>query len=500
MSANPQVASSDKGAGKKGSTGDGVDVAAAPAQQVASVRIERVPDHWFEFAMAAAVIVDTFGAEQGGGSGSGSGSGAGSGAGSGSGSGSGAGSGAGATAAGVASSPRHGDHAAKMLRQAQDLPPPAQSALGALAQHLATFNLTRVLRGAGALLECFTRLRLVSHLRMLSVDRLAAFRIPCQHARERYHAARSRGVRVHGTRWARAHRCWRECADIDARPCLHVLMWQSTGQRHGSLLWLLSHCRTPFGARCLADWLRRPLHSRAKIEARLEAVAELAGLGTSPHHVGDGEGDDTRAADQGAPYCMLELLEVMGELPDLEKGYACVAVQRRPSCVRKKRRLSLRWCPCRLTRIIQCSCTPLEAASTLVVFQRVLSVLPDPAVVAAEVRCVAVPTAVGVSLLSANASPVLQIRSSLLRELLASVPGVRHPVAKFVGHIRPSVIDAASSGRKSSPSKAKLVRLKWGTISKRKPTAANAVGAGDVFTRAYERETFDKLTTARVSA
>lgn len=95
--------------------------------------------------------------------------------------------------------------------------------------------------------------------------------------------------------------------------------------------------------------------------------------------------------------------------------------------------------------------------------------------------------------------PAGQIRSPLLRELLASVPGVRRPVAKFVGHIRPSVIDAASSGRKSSPSKAKLVRLKWGTISKRKPTAANAVGAGDVFTRAYEREQFAELTKARVS-
>lgn len=45
----------------------------------------------------------------------------------------------------------------------------------------------------------------------------------------------------------------------------------------GSLLWVLDHCRTAMGGRMLRDWLSHPLLQRQPIEARLDAVEELAG-------------------------------------------------------------------------------------------------------------------------------------------------------------------------------------------------------------------------------
>lgn len=75
-----------------------------------------------------------------------------------------------------------------------------------------------------------------------------------------------------------------------------------------------------FGKRRLAQWIRRPLASKPDIEARTEAVAELAGVAV-PAAGGNQLGD----VSGGAPYCTLELLEVMAGLPDLEKGFVCGA-------------------------------------------------------------------------------------------------------------------------------------------------------------------------------
>ena len=49
-------------------------------------------------------------------------------------------------------------------------------------------------------------------------------------------------------------------------------------------------------------------------------MAELAGVAV-PAAGGNQLGD----ASGGAPYCTLELLEVMAGLPDLEKGFVCGA-------------------------------------------------------------------------------------------------------------------------------------------------------------------------------
>ena len=46
-----------------------------------------------------------------------------------------------------------------------------------------------------------------------------------------------------------------------------------------SLLWLLDHTRTPFGARLLRSWVAHPLRDAALIGERLDAVQELLAAG-----------------------------------------------------------------------------------------------------------------------------------------------------------------------------------------------------------------------------
>ncbi|MBR1658824.1 MAG: DNA mismatch repair protein MutS [Oscillospiraceae bacterium] len=50
-----------------------------------------------------------------------------------------------------------------------------------------------------------------------------------------------------------------------------------TGEKRGSLLWVLDQTKTPMGGRLLRSWVERPLLSPAVIRRRLNAVAELAG-------------------------------------------------------------------------------------------------------------------------------------------------------------------------------------------------------------------------------
>lgn len=54
-----------------------------------------------------------------------------------------------------------------------------------------------------------------------------------------------------------------------------MLVNSSTGQEKGSLLWLLNHTRTAFGARRLRHWVSHPLRIAAAITARLDAVQQL---------------------------------------------------------------------------------------------------------------------------------------------------------------------------------------------------------------------------------
>ncbi|KFM28546.1 DNA mismatch repair protein Msh3 [Auxenochlorella protothecoides] len=82
---------------------------------------------------------------------------------------------------------------------------------------------------------------------------------------------------------------------------LDVLVNSSTGQEKGSLLWLLNHTRTAFGARRLRHWVSHPLRIAAAITARLDAVQQLR------------EDDCTHAPLAALP-------GLLRSLPDLEKG------------------------------------------------------------------------------------------------------------------------------------------------------------------------------------
>ena len=168
------------------------------------------------------------------------------------------------------------------------------------------------------------------------------------HARQWDHTARFGGVQVGGRCCVLARLCFffaglipppththtqNTCvAEPKDNEALSVSLFlppcppQATRSARGSLLWLLSHCKTPFGSRLLAQWLRRPLINRTAIEARLDAVAELSGLSVAS------SGGNARPAQPGPPYCLLELLEFLPSLPDLERGCArlCLSV---PVCL-----------------------------------------------------------------------------------------------------------------------------------------------------------------------
>ena len=40
---------------------------------------------------------------------------------------------------------------------------------------------------------------------------------------------------------------------------LEIVANSTDGQLHGTLLWVMDHTSTPFGRRCLRQWITRPL-------------------------------------------------------------------------------------------------------------------------------------------------------------------------------------------------------------------------------------------------
>lgn len=62
--------------------------------------------------------------------------------------------------------------------------------------------------------------------------------------------------------------------DSSTRRNLELFSTLRSGERKGSLLWVLDDTRTAMGARLLRGWLERPLCRKDEIEARLDAVAE----------------------------------------------------------------------------------------------------------------------------------------------------------------------------------------------------------------------------------
>jgi len=63
--------------------------------------------------------------------------------------------------------------------------------------------------------------------------------------------------------------------DLTARRNLELTGTLRSGEKKGSLLWVLDKTKTPMGSRLLRAWLERPLLSPAAINRRLDAVGEL---------------------------------------------------------------------------------------------------------------------------------------------------------------------------------------------------------------------------------
>ena len=63
--------------------------------------------------------------------------------------------------------------------------------------------------------------------------------------------------------------------DYTARRNLELITSLRTGEKRGSLLWVLDHTKTAMGARLLKQWIERPLRSVPQIQSRQNAVAEL---------------------------------------------------------------------------------------------------------------------------------------------------------------------------------------------------------------------------------
>jgi DNA mismatch repair protein MutS len=63
--------------------------------------------------------------------------------------------------------------------------------------------------------------------------------------------------------------------DQNARANLELLQTLRSGEKKGSLLWVLDKTRTPMGKRLIKTWIVQPLVSPAEIDKRLNAVEEL---------------------------------------------------------------------------------------------------------------------------------------------------------------------------------------------------------------------------------
>ncbi len=69
--------------------------------------------------------------------------------------------------------------------------------------------------------------------------------------------------------------------DWATRRSLELTESQRTGEKKGSLLWVLDKTKTPMGGRLLRSWIERPLLSPVIIRRRLTAVNELYGNNTA---------------------------------------------------------------------------------------------------------------------------------------------------------------------------------------------------------------------------
>jgi len=104
---------------------------------------------------------------------------------------------------------------------------------------------------------------------------------------------------------------------------LEILFNQHTNAKEGSLLAIIDRTSTAFGRRRLMQWMRQPLMQKVEIEARLDAVEELARLASSD----DADATSTSASTSSGPYVpnvarkgLKHLIALLPQLPDLERG------------------------------------------------------------------------------------------------------------------------------------------------------------------------------------
>ena len=64
-------------------------------------------------------------------------------------------------------------------------------------------------------------------------------------------------------------------AGLTTRKSLELTESLRSGEKRGSLLWVLDKTKTPMGGRMLRAWVERPLLSPVAIKRRLSAVNEL---------------------------------------------------------------------------------------------------------------------------------------------------------------------------------------------------------------------------------
>jgi len=70
--------------------------------------------------------------------------------------------------------------------------------------------------------------------------------------------------------------------DRQTQRALELAETMRSGEREGSLLWVLDRTQTPMGGRLLRDWVTAPLRDVRAIRARQEAVRELQGRDVQP--------------------------------------------------------------------------------------------------------------------------------------------------------------------------------------------------------------------------
>ena len=63
--------------------------------------------------------------------------------------------------------------------------------------------------------------------------------------------------------------------DRQTQASLELTETLRTGERKGTLLWVLDRTKTPMGARLLRDWVTAPLTDVKAVRSRLDAVEEL---------------------------------------------------------------------------------------------------------------------------------------------------------------------------------------------------------------------------------